>query len=650
MNNAPHWATRPVVLPPPSQGGVRATDGTCLWRVWAPFSDCVQLVTWPEGEASRAVPMEPEGFGHFIHRGTNVPEGLRYAYRLESGAERPDPASRWQPEGIHRPSAVFTPAGFEWTDHSWKGVPREELVIYELHVGTFTPEGTFDAIVPRLPQLVELGVTAIELLPVAEFPGTRNWGYDGVHPFAVQHSYGGPQGLQRLVDAAHHAGLAVLLDVVYNHLGPEGNYLGEFGPYFTNRYQTPWGSALNFDGADSDPVRQFFLDNAQYWIREFHLDGLRLDSIHRIYDLGVKHLLIELQEQVQQIAAAQQRVVHVIAESDQNDVRLVQPRAQGGFELDGVWNNGFHRSIHAVLTGECGGYYQDFGSPAQIAKSFNDVFAFDGIYSPARRRRHGTRVGDTDRSHFVVYVQNHDLVGNRPLSDRYGTLLSPEAQRLACGLLLVSPFVPLIFMGEEYGETRQYPFFCEFAHPGLNEAVRRGRIEELRFPEGTDILSPDDPATFASAILTWDWPDGTPHAGLRRLYRDLLQARRRWPALRDLQHTRARIIELENPSSDPSLIEAIPADSLLLIERGSVDPLLVVANLSPKRQLLPAVVVEEIGPRGLWLTTAATRYSEHPDEAVAPGECGPYEQRIFGTGSPPGTEESHSGTPAGKHS
>ena len=417
--------------------------------------------------------------GFYSLRQADVQTGLRYAYLLDDGREYPDPAARWQPDGVHRPSAVWLPTEYEWSDGDWRGVPRDELVVYELHVGAFTAEGTFEAIIPRLEQLAELGVTAIELMPVAQFSGDRNWGYDGVHPFAVQNSYGGPSALQKLVDSAHHAGLAVLLDVVYNHFGPEGNYLESFGPYETDRYRTPWGRAINFDGPDSDPVRRFVIDNAVAWVRDFHLDGLRLDAVHAIYDFSARHIFAELQDEVQAEAERQGRIVHVIAESDLNDVRLVLPAERGGHGLTAAWSDDFHHCVHTILTGERDGYYRDFGRPEQLARAYADVYVYDGRYSRCRRRRHGNRVGDTDRGRFIVAVQNHDQVGNRAFGERLTALLPPEAQRLSCGLLLVSPCSPLLWMGEEYGETRPFPFFSSFSDPQLIEAVRRGRREEF---------------------------------------------------------------------------------------------------------------------------------------------------------------------------
>ncbi len=527
------------------QGALRQSDGSVVWRVWAPSSSAVRLVTWPSGQR-REIAMATEDDGYFVHCEPHAVEGLRYLYRLADGNEYPDPASRWQPEGVHRPSALFFPQSYAWSDAGWRGVARDDLVIYELHVGTFTPEGTFDAVVPRLAELSALGVTAIEIMPVAQFPGERGWGYDGVHPGAAQNSYGGPQALQRLVDAAHRNGLAVFLDVVYNHLGPEGNYFEKFGPYFIDRYHTPWGKAVNCDGPDSDAVRQFVIDNACGWLRDFHLDGLRLDAVQTIYDLSPRHILADVQAAVQQESASWNRCVHVIAETNQNDVRLVTPPQQGGYGLDGVWSDDFHHGVHALLTGERDGYYLDFGLPEQVAKSLNDVFIYDGGYSPFYRRRQGSRVGEIDRTRFVVCIQNHDQIGNRALGDRLGSLVTPAARRLACGLLLLSPCVPLLFMGEEYGERNPFPFFCSFGDADLIEAVRRGRREEfaaLSFQWGTEIPDPQSPDTFAAAKLGWSWPEGSPQAQLRRLYRDLLAARRRWPALRDRRRHRRYGVE-----------------------------------------------------------------------------------------------------------
>ncbi len=607
------------------QGALAQEDGSVLWRVWAPFSRDVRLVTL-SAAGREEIAMTAEDFGYFTCRRSGVEEGLRYGYQLDDGQAYPDPASRWQPDGVHRPSAVFFPAAYPWSDQAWRGVAREDLVVYELHVGTFTPEGTFEAILPRLDELASLGVTALELMPVAQFPGTRNWGYDGVHPYAVQQSYGGPRALQRLVDAAHARGLAVILDVVYNHLGPEGNYLGRFGPYFTDRYRTPWGNAVNFDGAESDAVRQFFIDNACAWVRDFHADGLRLDAVHAIYDFSPRHILADIQAAVQEEAARLNRTVQVIAESSQNDVRLVKPPEEGGHGLDAVWSDDFHHSVHALLTGERDGYYVDFGCPAHVAKALEAVFVYDGCYSRFRRRRQGTWVGGLDRTRFLVCIQNHDQVGNRARGDRFATILSPQAQRLACGLLLLSPCMPLLFMGEEYGETRPFPFFCSFGDAGLVEAVRRGRREEfaaMRFEWRAEIPDPQSPATFAAAKLAWSWPEGSSHARLRRLYQDLLAARRTWPALRDRQSTTARVLS----SSGPEDRDGQPA--VLVLHRGGEGGIVALANLAARSVSLPPL---DLGGRQVILSTEDARYGGNRRVGELPGELLPYELQVFRNG------------------
>lgn len=638
-------------------GAIMLEDGTIHWRVWAPDAKSVDLVlvddddespvtdlsnptgfgeslTTPpdltaeglqigdlrsvEGcgretatqHACTEIPMERELSGYFMQETVGIGEGQRYGFRLDGGPLRPDPASRWQPEGVHRPSAVFCPEHFFWTDHEWTGVPRENLVIYELHVGTFTSEGTFEAIIPRLESLRELGITVIELMPVAQFPGDRNWGYDGVHPFAVQNSYGGPHGLQNLINACHHAGLAVILDVVYNHLGPEGNYLGEFGSYFTDHYHTPWGNAVNFDQPGCDGVRAFVLENVRYWVRDFHVDGLRLDAVHAIFDTSPHHILLAIKEAATYEADLRGWPAHVIAESNQNDVRLLDqpetgcgwvdawetnggaippptisgkpaPSVSGGCALDAMWSDDFHHAVHALLTGERHGYYVDYGHPEQLVKALNQTFVYDGCYSTHRDCRYGTEVNHRAGDHFVVSIQNHDQVGNRAWGDRFGTLLSPAQQRLTAGLLLLSPHVPLLFMGEEYGETRMFPFFCSFGDPALTDAVRNGRREELaKFGWDKDVPDPDALLTFEFAKLSWTWPEGSPEAGLRRLYQDLLDARRRWPALRDFCSRRAEL--LPGPST-PGVLRFIRGGH----RPEEKDALVAYFNLSRDPQALP---------------------------------------------------------------
>ena len=505
-------------------GAISLADGRCRFRVWAPQADTleVRLVSPVE----RVLPLTKGKDGYFYGTGDHVAAGSRYLYRLPGGKERPDPASRSQPEGVHGPSQVIA-AAFPWTDQGWGGLSLSNYVIYELHVGAFTPTGTFDAVIERLPGLQELGVTALELLPVAQFPGTRNWGYDGVFPYAAQNSYGGPEGLKRLVAACHQRGLAVVLDVVYNHLGPEGNYLWDYGPYFTDRYRTPWGDAVNFDGPYSDEVRRFFLENALYWISDCHIDALRLDGLHAICDNSSQPFLAELARAVQAGAARLNRRVYLMAERDRNDTRLIRAPEVGGYGLDVHWNEDFHHALHALLTGERQGYYQDFGQLSQLAKAYREGFVYSGQYSPYRKRRHGSSSRYLPPGRFVVFAQNHDQVGNRLQGERLSRLLSFEALKLAAGAVILSPFIPLLFMGEEYGETAPFHYFISHLEPALVEAVRRGRREEFAaFAWQAEPSDPQSEETFHLCKLDHDLKEQGNHQILWEFYRELLRVRR----------------------------------------------------------------------------------------------------------------------------
>ena len=460
------------------RGAVPLPDGSTRFSVWAPKARLVEVILTRDG-VPESHPLSAGADG--IHGGIvrRAPAGTDYSYRLDGGPDRPDPVSRWRPHGVHGPTRIVDPAAFQWSDAGWRGVEMADLAIYELHVGTFTPAGTFDGVIDRLPMLRELGVTALEIMPVAEFPGSRNWGYDGVSLYAVQSTYGGPDGLKRLVDAAHRGGLAVLLDVVYNHLGPEGNYLSEFGPYFSDRYRTAWGEGFNLDGPDSDEVRRYLVDNAAYWVTEYHLDGLRLDAADRIVDLSPLHVAEEIGAAVHAQGEALGRRTLVIAEIDANDPRWVRGREVGGFGLDAHWSDDFHHAVHVALTGERTGYYADFAEPGAVAKALGERYVNDGRYSPHRRRRHGRPAADVPRDRFVVCVQNHDQTGNRAGGERLAALVSPGAVRLAAAILLLSPYVPLLFMGEEHGETNPFLYFVSHGDPALVEAVREGRRREF---------------------------------------------------------------------------------------------------------------------------------------------------------------------------
>jgi len=512
-----------VIAPLPAVGARALPGGACRFDVWAPSATRVTVELLDPDQAEE---LEASGDGYFGAAVAGVAPGRRYRYRLDDGEPLADPASGFQPDGVGGPSAVVDHA-FAWTDAEWRGVPLHRLVFYELHVGTFTPEGTFDAIVPRLRELAELGVTAVELMPVAQFPGARNWGYDGVFPSAVQQSYGGPAGLRRLVDAAHAAGLAVCLDVVLNHLGPEGNVLPRYGPYLTDRYRTPWGPAMNVDGPGSDAVRAYLAGVALRWFEEFHVDALRLDAADQIPDRSAVHILAELAMRTDELAERLGRPLHLIAESDLNDPRMVTPPAAGGLGMDAQWADDLHHALHALVTGDHHGYYADFGGTAPLAKAFREPFVLDGVRSSYRGRTHGASARGLPPSRFVVCSQNHDQVGNRARGDRLVAQAGIEAAKLAAGAVLISPYLPLLFMGEEHGEEAPFPYFTSHTDPDLAEAVRRGRAAEFAaFRWQGEPPDPQAEETYASARLDWDARSEGRHAGVLAWYRELLRMRR----------------------------------------------------------------------------------------------------------------------------
>ncbi len=459
--------------------------------------------------------------------------GTRYFFRLDDRVDRPDPASRFQPVGVHGPSQVVR-SDFEWTDGEWRGVARQDLVIYEVHVGTFTPGGTFGDMIARLDTLVRLGVTAIELMPVAQFPGGRNWGYDGVHPYAPQNSYGGPEGLKSLIDACHSRRLAVILDVVYNHLGPEGNYLAEFGPYLSDRHRTAWGAAINFDGPDSDAVCDFFIGNALYWIDEFHVDGFRLDATHAIHDQTAQPFLRRLTEAVHQRSERLGRHILVVAENNANDPRIVTDARQGGLGFDGQVLDDFQRSLHALLTRERAGYYSDFGTVADFSKAATEGFVLTGQHSKYRRRLWGAPGADVPGNRLIAYAQNHDTVGNRPGGQRLGRLVSFEELKLAAAATILSRCVPMLLMGEEYDEPAGFHYFISHLDAGLVDAVRAVRLRQFAAHGWQDMdLDPQSPQTFEqSRLALFDAHTGH-HAVLWRCYQELIRLRKAFPVIRE---------------------------------------------------------------------------------------------------------------------
>ena len=474
---------------------------THTFRVWAPGRARVDVVA-----GGRRLPMTRMERGWWEVSSGAALAGTRYGISLDGGETRPDPRSASQPDGVLGASEVVDHDAHEWQDAGWPGLPLAGSVLYELHVGTFSPRGTFDGVIERLPHLVELGVDAIELMPVAEFSGDRGWGYDGVDLFAPHHAYGGPTGLKRLVDACHAHGLGAVLDVVYNHLGPVGNFLSEFGPYFSDRYRTAWGTAFNFDGPGSDEVRRFIVDNALMWIRDYHFDGLRLDAVHAIVDHSPLNILEQLALEVDELGEDLHRQTFLIAESDANDPRLVRSRDVGGHGLDGVWSDDWHHALHGVLTGERAGYYQDFGSLEMLGKALRQAWGYDGVWSARRQRTRGRKATGVASHSFVIAAQNHDQVGNRATGDRLAGLVDEGRLKIAATLLLLAPFTPMLFQGEEWAASSPFLYFTNHSDPEVGNAVREGRRREFAaFGWDPDqIPDPQDASTFERSRLNWN--------------------------------------------------------------------------------------------------------------------------------------------------
>ncbi len=579
-------------------------DGSAEFRVWAP--KLTSLAVRILGSHPRTVPMGCEAGDAFSVIVPDVAEGTDYLFVLEGDRLRPDPVSRWQPHGVHGASRVVNPSSFAWSDSGWKGMPLKDFVTYELHIGTFTPEGTFEGAISRLPYLRDLGITAIELMPVAEFPGTRNWGYDGASLYAPHSAYGGPTGLKALVDASHQHGLAVVLDVVYNHLGPEGNYLPEFIPCFTDSYRTPWGKAINFDGPDSDGVRRYFIDNALYWLTEYHMDALRLDAIHAIFDFSAHHILDELGGVSHRQAQRLGRQAWLIAESDLDDVRVINPRSVGGYGVDAQWHDDFHHALYTLLTGDHDGYLMDFGSIGDLAKSISEGFVYDGKYSPYRRRRHGSSSVPRPGEQFVPCIQNHDQVANTSKGQRLASLVSLEKQKLAAAVLLCSPFLPLLFMGQEYGEAAPFLFFTSFQDADLVAAVRAGRKKEFAaYYAEEDFPDPQAQRTFELCKLDWNKLSLYPHAEILRLHRDLLSLRQRYACL-------------NNCRKDLTALAFDEQAKWLVMTRGDTSEAraMLLCNFSAHVQSVPTGPVRRRFE--LALSTADANYGSSPDSTQPP--------------------------------
>ncbi|GAB3502435.1 malto-oligosyltrehalose trehalohydrolase [Spirosoma knui] len=513
--------------------------------VWAPKAKHVAIKLY--GNAA-AIPLKTDRFGYWCAKTHQISPGDLYEFVLDGELRRSDPASLCQPQGVHGPSQVVNLTDFQWNDQAWENLPLEEYIIYELHTGTFTPEGTFDAIEEKLDYLKALGVNAIELMPIAQFPDSRNWGYDGVFPYAIQNSYGGASQLQHLVDTCHAKGIAVLLDVVYNHFGPEGNYFRDFGPYFTNKYYTPWGEAINFDDAWCDGVRRYFIENALMWFRDFHIDALRLDAVHAIKDFSTTHILREIKQYVDQLMEATGRRHYLIVENDLNDPKFINPLSEEGFGMDAQWMDEFHHALRVTVGQERNGYYSDFTGISHLAKSYRDAYVYDGQFSEERHRFFGKKAENNPGQQFVVFSQNHDHIGNRKLGERSSQLYSFDTLKVMAGAVMVSPYLPLLFMGEEWAETNPFLYFVSHTDPELVEAVRQGRQQEFASFYASDEVTVPDPMSeyiFQQSKLQWELLDQEPHKTLLRYYQTLIALRKEHPALRHLDRKNLDVSESE---------------------------------------------------------------------------------------------------------
>ncbi len=567
----------------PPHGLCRNPDGTWTLSVWAPT--CEDLALMIAEQAPLPLARCGDGWWHAEH--LVMEPGTTYRLHLADGRDVPDPASFHQPEGVHGPSAAVDLAAFAWGDDRWRGLPLTQYIIYELHVGTFTEAGTCDAAILRLDALVELGVTAIELMPVAQCPGERNWGYDGVHPFAVQHSIGGPAALQRLVDACHARGLAVILDVVYNHLGPEGNYLGEFMPVTTDRYRIPWGRCINVDGPGSDGIRAYFSANAEHWFRRFHIDALRLDAVHAIIDVSAQPFLQQLGRTVRAVSRELGRSLYLIAESDLNASRVIRPVEQHGFGMHSQWADDLHHALHALLTGERHGYYAAYGEVEHLRRALARGYTYDGRWSPTRQMSWGDDASDLPTQRFTVCAQNHDQIGNRYGGERLSRLTDTAGLTFAATCVLLSPYLPLLFMGEEWGEQRPFFFFVDHSDPALIAAVRKGRDEEFA-SLNRDVEPPDPFAASTRDACRLDWEAATrePGSTIRAFYRECLRLRRTMPSL--------------HPGSRERMSVTAPVPDVIAVERWA-DGCRSLLLLNPTAQEHSQVPI----PAGNWITLLA---------------------------------------------
>lgn len=513
-------------------------------NIWAPLAKKVEVEVEAEVEVKDKIKVKVKStierlslekikYGYWQLITDELKEDDKYKFCIDNGNPLPDPSSLSQPGGVHESSEAINLNSFKWSDNSWNNFPLEDYIIYELHTGTFSKDGTFAGIESKLDYLKELGTTAIEIMPVAQFPGERNWGYDGVFPFAVQNSYGGAKGLQQLVDACHQKELVVIMDVVYNHLGPEGNYLNNYGPYFTDKYKTPWGPAINFDDAWCDGVRRYFIENALMWLRDFRIDALRLDAVHAIKDFSPVHILKEIKQYVDELMKATKRRHYLIVESDLNDTKFITPINKGGYGMDAQWVDEFHHALRVTTGEEQKGYYSDFNGVEHLAKAYKDAYVYDGQFSPHRKKFFGVKATEAEGKQFIVFSQNHDQVGNRMFGERTSGLVSFEMQKLMAASVFISPYLPMLFMGEEYGETNPFLFFVDFNDEALCERVRKGRKREFQtFHSKGKAPDPNAKETFLSSKLQWNLIEEGKHEVMLNYYKTIIGLRKQHPVFK----------------------------------------------------------------------------------------------------------------------
>jgi maltooligosyltrehalose trehalohydrolase len=574
------------------------------FTVWAPEKKRMTLhIVEP---FNQKLSMQKNEEGYFTVSVKTQEKNLRYYFKPDDEKDYPDPASQYQPDGVHGSSQTVDHSVHQWNDNDWRGLPLEELVIYELHVGTFTQEGTFEAIIPRLADLRNLGINAIELMPIAQFPGRRNWGYDGVYPYAVQNSYGGPEGLKKLVDACHQKEIAVVLDVVYNHLGPEGNYFPQFGPYFTGKYCTPWGDALNFDDAWSDGVRDYFSDNVIHWLENYHIDGLRCDAIHTVFDYGAVHFWELTRNKVKQFEQKSGRKCFLIAESDLNSPRVIKRPEEGGYGFDAQWLDDFHHSLHTLLNPADKKRYYDFGAVEQLMKAYNNGFVHSGEWVRFRKRKHGASSAGIPGNKFVVFNQNHDQIGNRADGGRLSTLIDFERIKLAAAAVLLAPYIPMLFMGEEYAEETPFFYFVDHGDQELIRAVQEGRKKEFEdFGFDESVPDPQAETTFFGSKMNWEKRSEQHHQIIWLWYQELIRLRKNLAPLRNFQK---RDIQA-NVINEKAFV-------LFRHAAGMEEKIISIFNFGEKETeyTVPAIAVKLLDSREEKWMSESKEFKHHPDK------------------------------------